>query len=121
MAMVDPEDDSLRRFIALHRRYDQHRREWRDVVLEAFDDEREFQEFLDVRNAELQARQAAGETDLREHVSGVVREPGHRVRSRNQRLLRRALEHGVWPPGWDPRDPPDGVAAVTAGDPDRPA
>jgi hypothetical protein len=120
MAMVDPEEDSLRRFIALHRRYDKRRGEWRDVVLGAFDDEREFQEFLDGRNAELQARQASGEADPREQVSGVVREPGHRVRSQNQRLLRRALEHGVWPPGWDPRDPPNGVSAVTARDPDRP-
>jgi hypothetical protein len=121
MATVDPEEDGIRRFIALHHRYDQRRREWRDVPLRAFDDEREFQEFLDERNAELQARQAAGGADPKEHVSGVIREPGHRERSQNQRLLRRALEHGVWPPGWNPHDPPDGVSVVTAGDPDRPA
>lgn len=87
----------------------------------AFDDEREFQEFLDARNTELQLRQAAGEADPREDVSGVVRDPGHRVRSQNQRLLRRALEHGVWPRGWNPHDPPDGVSVVTAGDPDQAA
>ncbi|MGH3478593.1 MAG: hypothetical protein ACRDQD_17370 [Nocardioidaceae bacterium] len=87
----------------------------------AFDDEREFQEFLDERNGDLEAKQRAEQADPREHVSGVVREPGHRLRAQNQRLLRRALEHGVWPPGWDPRDPPDGISTVTAGDPDRPA
>ena len=121
MGTVDPEDDSVRRFIALHRRYDEQRHEWRDVVLRAFDEESEFQEFLDGLNGELRARQAAGEADRREHVSGVVREPGHRARSHNQRFLRRALEHGVWPPGWDAHDPPAGISVVTAGDPDRPA
>jgi hypothetical protein len=121
MGKVDPDDDSLRRFVAWHFRYDADRREWRNVVLAAFDDEGEFWSFLDARHAELQAAQAAGELDAREQVSGVIHEPGHRTRSQNRRLLRRALDHGVWPSGWDPRDPPDGVSVVSAGDPDRPS
>ena len=93
MALVDPEEDSLRRFVALHHRYDEARHEWRNVVLAAFDDEHEFQEFLDARNAELEARHDAGQADPREHVSGVVREPGHRLRAQNRRLLRRGHRH----------------------------
>lgn len=120
MGTVDPGDDSIQRFIARHHRYDRDRREWRDVVLAAFDDEQEFWKFLDARDAELLAAQAAGTLDPREHVSGIVYEPGHLARFRNQRLLRRALAHGVWPPGWDPQNPPDGVSVVSAGNPERP-
>jgi hypothetical protein len=120
MGTVDPGDDSIRRFIALHHRYDEQRHEWRGVVLTAFDDAQEFERFLDLRNAALLAGQAAGENDPREHVSGVIHEPGHRVRAQNKRLLRRALAHGVWPAGWDPHNPPEGVSVVSAGDPDRP-
>lgn len=120
MGTVAPDDDSVVRFVALHHRYDTTRREWRNVVLAAFDDEGEFEAFLDAKNAELLAAQTAGERDAREHVSGVIHQPGDRARSQNRRLLRRALAHGVWSPGWDPRDPPDGVSVVTAGDPDCP-
>lgn len=115
MATVEPDDDGIRRFVALHHRYDPSRGEWRDVILTAFDDEREFDRFLDARNAELRARQRAGEADLREDISGVIREPGHRHRIDNQRFLRRALEHGVWPPGWERHNLPDGVSVVAAG------
>lgn len=121
MGIVDPDDDGIRRYVALHHRHDSVRGQWRDVVLAAFDDEQEFEDFREARNEELLAGQAAGDADPREHVSGVVHEPGDRTRSQNQRLLRRALAHGVWPPGWDRQNPPNGVSAVSAGDPDRPS
>lgn len=56
-----------------------------DVVLAAFDDEQEFEEFLDARNASLLVGQAAGTHDPREHVSGsftslgIERDPGTNV------------------------------------------
>ena len=120
MARVDPEDDTIRRFIALHYRYDPERRERRNVVTAAFDDEREFKAFLNAQHAELRARQATGAADTREQVSGVIHEPGDRERQQNQRLLRRAVRHGAWPRGWDPLNPPDGISRVSAGGPDKP-
>ena len=99
MATVDPEDDSITRFIAHHYRYDPERRERRNVFLAAFDDEAEFMDFVETRGADLRARQDAGEAEEREHVGGTVYEAGHLERVRNERLLSRALDHGVWPHG----------------------
>jgi hypothetical protein len=42
VAEVDPDDDSIRRFIVRHYRYDPDRHERRHVVVAAFDSEREF-------------------------------------------------------------------------------
>ncbi len=119
VARVDPENDTIRRFIVLHYRYDPARRERRNLVLAAFDEESEFEAFLAALNAELLARQSVGEADQREYVSGVIHEPGHRVRRQNQRLLRRALRHGTLPRGWDLANPPDGISVVSAGGTDR--
>jgi hypothetical protein len=43
MAQVDPADDSIKRFIVRHYRYDPERRERRHVVVAAFDNEPEYQ------------------------------------------------------------------------------
>lgn len=53
MAAVDPDDDSIKRFIVLHYRYDADRRERRNVVVQAFDNEREFHAALTARRALL--------------------------------------------------------------------
>jgi hypothetical protein len=42
MARVDPDDDSRRRYIVKHYRYDPERRERRHVVVAAFDSRREY-------------------------------------------------------------------------------
>jgi hypothetical protein len=42
MSRVDPEDDSIERFIVRHHRYDPLRRERRHVVVAAFDNEQEY-------------------------------------------------------------------------------
>ena len=38
MTVVDPNDDSVDRWVILHYGYDNTRREWRTHALEAFDD-----------------------------------------------------------------------------------
>src|SRR5580700_7663243 len=43
MAQVDPADDSIKRFIVRHYRYDPERRARRHVVVAAFDNEPEYQ------------------------------------------------------------------------------
>jgi hypothetical protein len=59
MGTVGPGGDSIRRFIAMYR-YGYARRELRDVVLAAFDDEQEFQNFLDLVQPPLHERDTEG-------------------------------------------------------------
>ncbi len=96
MATVDPDDDTLRRYVVRHYAYDSHRRERRHQVVAAFDNEREFRALLDALADELRLRRAGRDpVDPREHYSGVVQEPGHRRRRQDGRLLRQAVRHGV--------------------------
>jgi len=96
VAEVDPKDDTIRRFVVWHYRYDPVRRERRHVVVAAFDNEREFLAFIERIRAEIEERRQRGENvDPREHASGVVYEPGHLRRAANGHLLSRAFKHGV--------------------------
>ncbi|HEY7263457.1 MAG TPA: hypothetical protein VH589_18460 [Trebonia sp.] len=96
MARVDPEDDSIERFIVRHYRYDPQRRERRHVVMAAFDNEREFWACLEGVHAEIRSRREAGEpVDPREHASGTVHEPGYLRRAANGHLVTRAIRHGA--------------------------
>lgn len=98
MAEVSADDDSIRRFVIWHYRYDPDRNERRNVVVAAFDDEDEFKERIDMLAAELRARRASvNPPDPHERISGVQLEPGHRQRQRNAQLVRRAIEHRVAP------------------------
>jgi hypothetical protein len=93
---VEPEDDSIRRFIVHHYRYDRARRERRHVVVAAFDNEPEFLGCVERVRAEIAQRRERGErVDRQEHASGVVHEPGYLRRAANGHLLRRAFKHGV--------------------------
>jgi hypothetical protein len=101
VARVDPDDDSLRRYIVRHYRYDPERRERRHVVVAAFDRRREFSACFRAVSEEIERRKSAGEeVDPSEQVSGMVHEPGSRRRAANGRLVRRALSHGVAPGPW---------------------
>lgn len=96
MARTDPADDSLRRYVVQHYRYDPDRRERRHVVVAAFDSRQEFNGCFRTTSEDLERRRAAGEdVDPREHVSGTVREPGAGKRAADGRLLMRARRHGV--------------------------
>ncbi len=96
MAQVDPKDDTRRRFVVRHYRYDPARREWRHVVVAAFDNEPEFLACIERVRAEIgQRRQRAQDVDSREHASGVVHEPGYLRRAANGHLISRAFKHGV--------------------------
>jgi hypothetical protein len=93
---VEPEDDSIRRFIVHHFRYDAARRERRYVVVAAFDNEPDFLACVERVRAEIaQRREREERVDPREHASGVVHEPGYLRRAANGHLLRRAFKHRV--------------------------
>ena len=101
VARVNPEDDSVRRYIVRHYRYDPERHERRHVVVAAFDSRREFNACLRAVSEEIERRKAVGEqVDPSEHVSGTMHEPGSRLRAADGRLVMRALRHGVAPGPW---------------------
>jgi hypothetical protein len=95
---VDPDDDSIRRYVVRHYRYDPERHERRHVVVAAFDDRREYDAYLRVAASELSDRKASGLVqDSIEHITGTVLAPGHLRRQQNARLIRRAMAHRVNP------------------------
>ncbi len=99
---MDVEDDTIRRYVLWHYRYDPQRHERRNVVLAAFDDERVFMSCLQRLQAEISRRRDAREgVDPREHRSGGVDEPDQLWRAAYGHLIRRMMEHGVDPPTLD--------------------
>jgi hypothetical protein len=120
VAAVDPDDDTICRYVVLHYRYDPDRHERRHVVVGAFDNESEYDACLVATDDALRARYDTGEAvDPSEHVSGRLYEPGYRRLQQNGRLLRRAAEHGVWPPNWQDLELPSNVGIVHVGRPEK--
>lgn len=115
MARVDPEDDSIERFIARHYRYDPERRERRHVVLAAFDNEQELHACMDSVRDEIQARRDRGEpVDPSEHPSGDMREPGYLRRAANGHLVSRAIRHGAAGPWIEELELPSNMSVLRA-------
>ncbi|MEO5610193.1 MAG: hypothetical protein ABIQ61_13140 [Ornithinibacter sp.] len=96
MPSVDPDDDSIRRWVVRHYRYDPDRRERRHVTVGAFDTKREFKAAFDRAQRDVAAREDDG-GDRREYISGSRLDPGDRARARVGRFVRRSMEHGVDP------------------------
>jgi hypothetical protein len=115
VAQVDPQDDTLLRYVVFHYRHDPVRRERRHMLVAAFDDPQEFEAALQALHRELQVAIDTGRADPREHVSGVMWAPGDRARTRAQRQAGRAIRHGVHlglPPDHDSDDPAPTRAAA---------
>lgn len=85
MAMVDPDDDALMRYVIWHYRFDAARRERRNIVVAAHDNESEYMRELQRLHAELQLRQAAGHAEVVEQISGTVKPLGHTAEQRHRR------------------------------------
>lgn len=118
MAQVDPEDDSIKRFIVRHYRYDPQRRERRHVVVAAFDNEHEMWASMEEIGAEIRRRREAGEeVDRGEHASGVVHEPGYLRRAANGHLVSRAIGHGVFPRSLQAVELPSNMSVAQAESP----
>lgn len=97
MAAVPYDDDEIRRFVVHHYAFDPARNERRNMVVAVVDNVVEFEATCQRLREELQRRRASGDADPREHLTGLVMEPGHLARAAEGHLLRRAVEHGVWP------------------------
>jgi hypothetical protein len=114
VAEVDPDDDSIARWVVAHYRYDAGRRERRHVVVAAFDNPDEFHADIHARTEQLRARRETGEDiDRLERISGRTYAAGYRRQQRDAHLLKRAIEHGVAPVVAD-LDLPPNVSAVQA-------
>jgi hypothetical protein len=73
VAALNPDHDTVRRYVVLHYRYDPDRHERRHVVVGAFDNESEYDACLVAAGDALDAQRDSGEAvDPREHVSGTV-------------------------------------------------
>jgi len=98
MSQVAYEDDGARRFVVRRYAFDPLRHQRRHIVVGVVDNHGEFEALCYLLNEDLQRRRATGEAvDPREHISGVVMEPGYLARSANGHLVRRALARGVFP------------------------
>jgi hypothetical protein len=115
MGQVDPEDDSIMRFIVRHYRYDPQRRERRHVIVAAFDNEHEMRACMEKVGAEIRRRREAGEeVDQSEHASGAIHEPGYLRRAANGHLVSRAIGHGVFPRSLQEVDLPSNMSVTRA-------
>ena len=86
MPEIDPNDESLDRWVVQHYRYDPARRERRNVNEVAFDTEAEFLAYIEEAARLLAEEKPAGLAESVEHYSGRHLEPGHRERMRRSRM-----------------------------------
>jgi hypothetical protein len=93
VAEVDPDDDSASRWVLHWYRYDPERHERRHTVIGAFDNEHEFLQHFDQASGEVQRRQATGESEQVEHISGFLMEAGYRAATFQKRIERDRVEH----------------------------
>ena len=96
MAAVDPDDDTIRRFVVQHHRFDPERRQHRRVAVAAFDNRNEFEAAIDQLAGDIERRRRSGEpVDSREFATGTEYSPGQRDEVAYGRFLQRAFAHGV--------------------------
>jgi hypothetical protein len=99
VAEVDPQDDSIGRYIVRHYAYDPARHERRHQTIVAFDDQMQFEAYIHDANARLRALQAVDrDVDPLEYYSAVVKSAGEDHRQRLRRVAQAAIQHGAQPP-----------------------
>ena len=94
MAQVDAADDSIQRWVVYRYRLDPERRERRNVIVAAFDNEAEFRAYVDAASQVLLEEQRTGLAEPIETLSGRHLIPGHQAR----RSAKGAVSPGCGPP-----------------------
>lgn len=95
--VIDPSDDSQWRWVVFHYRFDPTRRERRNTVVAAYDNEAEYSAAIDELSERVRTEIASGSRDAKEHVSGVIWNPGYHAEQARGRVVRSAVDHGVDP------------------------
>jgi hypothetical protein len=85
VAQVDPQDESSGGWIVQRHRYDPQRYERRKVTEIAYDNQVEFEGYLDEARARLVREKAEGLAEPVERYLGTFHEPGHREAMRRRR------------------------------------
>jgi hypothetical protein len=91
VAEVDPDDDTINRFIVWWYRFDPARHERRNTTVAAFDNEPEFMDRIEALSDELRRLKAAGLAEAVELVGGVHHPAGYGTKVRTQRERLRML------------------------------
>ena len=78
MSRVDPDDDSIDRWIVQRYRFDPDRHERRNVTEVAFDNVEEFETYMQGATDRLRSEKADGTAEAVEHYTGTVHPAGHR-------------------------------------------
>lgn len=84
---IDPNDDSIDRWVISHYRYDPERRERRNMVVACFDNRRASMKFFDRANSELKVAQSEGRADKKERITGARLKAGYRAEINQRKLL----------------------------------
>jgi hypothetical protein len=90
---VDPQDDTIRRFVVRLYAFDSSRRERRHQEIAAFDNESEAMACMGETHRALLERRETGEAHPRDHVTIGVKQPGDAERNRERRLAGRRFRH----------------------------
>ena len=86
MTLIDPNDDSLLRFIVWHHRFDEDRHGRRLVAVRAFSTWEEASDHMSVRQSVLVELQNQGLADLHEYFTCGSRGPGDKERAAYDRI-----------------------------------
>ena len=95
MGQVDPDDDTIWRWVIHHYRFDAARNQRRNVVVVAYDNAAEFERELERYSMRVRAEITAGTRSNREHVSGTALHPGYRSEQARAHAVQRAIRHGA--------------------------
>jgi len=88
MARVDPQDDTVDRWVVFHYKFDPERHERRNVIVAAFDRKREFNSFIEREGVALRAARDIGVAESVETMFGLHWPVGYQARVAEQRLTR---------------------------------
>lgn len=94
MALIDPNDDTLHRFVVWHYHFIEERHERKLEAICAYSSRREAEKYFRKKSAELQKLQSEGQADSKEYFSCGYQRPGSKEDSRRTRLEIRRMRSG---------------------------
>jgi hypothetical protein len=94
---IDISDDSLTRFVVKHYKFDRSTKHFNHLELIALDNKKEFDKKISELGKSLQILQNANEVSSKEHIYGVIYQPGHFAQTNQMHIVKKMIRHGVNP------------------------